>query len=97
MKTLKVCGEGLQVQAAQCGETSARLASQVPAPVSGLPSQATSAAVEGAYAALAGTAEVLAVRVQNTTDKLSTAAVRYVRSDEDSAMRVAAVGESVRV
>jgi len=97
MKTLKVCGEGLQVQAAHCGETSARLASPVPTPMSGVPSQATSAAVGGAYAALAGTADILAVRVQNTADKLATAAVRYVRSDEDAAGRVAAVSESVRV
>lgn len=59
--------------------------------------QATSAAVSSAYAALAATAATLAARVQATSAKLSAAGSRYVTQDENSAYRLAVLGESVEV
>jgi hypothetical protein len=81
----------------QCVATSARIASRIPDSVLGPPAQATSAAVGGAYAALAATGAALAARVDATSAKLSAAGSRYVTQDEDSAHRLAVLGGPVEV
>lgn len=91
MGDLEVCDEGLQALAGHCVATSGRLASQTTAPIPGPPTQATSAAVRGAYTALGATATVLAARVQATGEELSISAARYVATDENSAQRLAAL------
>ncbi|NTY63884.1 type VII secretion target [Mycolicibacterium sphagni] len=88
MGTLEVCGEGLNVLSGQCTAIASRLASQVPSPAVGPPAQATVAAVGSAYAVLDATAAVLAARVHTAGRKLTTAASRYVGTDETSAQQL---------
>lgn len=97
MGSLKVCAEGLQALAVQCSAASAKLASHTPASGQGLPGQATSSAVDGAYAALRSTSVVLAARAEATSHKLNDAAFRYMTQDENSAQRLSALGESFEV
>jgi len=93
---VRVCDEGLRVLAEQCAATSARLANRTPA-TAGPPAQATSVAVSGAHAVLGAVAAVLAARVETTGTTLSTAGIRYTTQDENSAQRLAVLGESVHV
>lgn len=91
MGTLKVCDAGLNALSGQCSAIAARLASDIPAPVVGHPTQATASAVGSAYAALEATAAVLAARVNMTGRKLTISASQYVGTDENSAQQLSAL------
>jgi len=67
------------------------LAARVPV-VADLPSGQATAAAVGVSQTIAATAvQLLAVRVQATGEKASSAVSSYLRTDEDSAQRLAAV------
>ncbi len=93
MPAFEVCDEGLHALAGQCSVDAARLASQVPTGRVGPPAQATAAAVGSVYKAVGTAAAAMASRVQATGDKLITAAAHYVNTEDNSAQRLAALGD----
>lgn len=91
MGPLKVCDDGLNALSGQCTAIASGLANDVPTPTVGLSTQATAAAVGGAYAALDATAAVLAARVRTTGRKLIISASQYTGTDETSAQQLSAL------
>lgn len=88
MGTLKVRDNGLAALAAQCTAIASRLASEVPTPAAGPPTQATTAAVGSAYTALEATSAVLAARIHTMARKLEISGSQYVGADNTSAQQL---------
>jgi len=83
--------QGLQAWSAQCGAIARELAVG-PAAASAPPSgQSTTTAVSAGQSLVAGTASLMATRVQGTGALAAAAAAAYAANDDESAQRLAAV------
>jgi hypothetical protein len=95
MRQLRVAPVALQAMAARWGTSAGELSETAAPPRLGLPSQASTAAVDAAHADITAFTAALATRVDARATRVTEADTRYISTEADSVNTLAAVVDPV--